>query len=149
MKRLALLLVLILFLSACSPSAQEPPCPPESILFLGGAAILNEFHIEGGPGDPDRGSSIVIRTPIKLEKEGFHFAVVGFTEDEKQDVLFTEADIAPMSYFVINEEQYRDYAKLVLFLDYSWYGTLLSMRTVDLLTLEEQSSVAKEFDLGK
>ena len=147
MKRLCLLLALVLCLSACTTTAQEPPCPPESILYLGGAPILDEFQIEGGPSDPEGGTSIVIRSPVKLEKEGFHFAVVGFYEDETQVMVFSDEDIAPMNYYVISEEEYRDYTKLILFLDYTWYGTLMSQRIVDLLTGEDQSSVTKEFDI--
>lgn len=147
MKRIAVLLTLVLCLSACSAAAQIPPCPPESILYLGGAPILDEFQIEGGPSDPDGGSSIVIRSPVKLEKEGFHFAVVGFYEDETQVIIFSDEDIAPMNYYVISEEEYRDYTKLILFLDYTWDGTLMSQRIVDLLTGEDQSSVTKEFDI--
>ena len=147
MKRIAVLLTLVLCLSACSAAAQIPPCPPESILYLGGAPILDEFQIEGGPSDPDGGTSIVIRSPVKLEKEGFHFAVVGFYEDETQVIIFSDEDIAPMNYYVISEEEYRDYTKLILFLDYTWDGTLMSQRIVDLLTGEDQSSVTKEFDI--
>ena len=142
------IIVLCILFSACSIQSDVNSPPPESILYLGGAAILDEFHIEGGPGDPDGASDIIIRTPIKLEQEGFHFAVIGVTEDETQETIYTEDDITPASYLVIDEEIYCDYVKLTLFIDYSWNGTLMSMRIVNLLTLEEQSSVATEFDLN-
>ena len=146
MKRLALLLAVILLLTGCSSSSQKSP--PESILYLGGAAILEEFEIDGGPGASNGMSSILIRIPVTLEMEGFHFAVIGITPDGTQDIIYTKNDLVPASYLPIGKEIYGDYAKLTLFMDYSWNGALMSMRTVNLLTLEEQSSIAKEFING-
>lgn len=142
-------LLLCMLFSACAPAAEVIPAPPESILYLGGAVTLHQFEVVGGPGDPERCSVILIRTPIVLEKEGFHLAVVGTTEDDEQDILFTEADIVPENYYAITEEQYSKYSSLILYLDYTWYGTLMSQRIVNLLTLEELSSVESEFRLNR
>lgn len=147
-KLICFFLFFCMLFSACAPAAEVIPAPPESILYLGGAVTLHQFEVVGGPGDPTGGSEIIFRTPIVLEKEGFHLAVVGTTEDDKQDILFTEADIVPQNYYAITEEQYSKYSSLILYLDYTWYGTLMSQRIVDLLTLEELSSVKSEFHLN-
>lgn len=147
MKRIAVLLALVLCLSACSAAAQTPPCPPESILYLGGAHILERFTVSGGPGDGVDGTSIVIQVPPVYEKEGFHAMCVGYHEDGSQETIFTEEDLTPESYYVIEKETYQKFQRLSLCLDYTWYGTLMSMRIVELLTGEEHSSVATEFDV--
>lgn len=149
MKVWILIIVLCVVFSACTTQAENTvshASPPESILYLGGAAILDEFEIKGGPGAFDGTTQIIIRTPTKLEKEGLHFAVIGITEDGTQETLFTESDVVAASYFTIGEEVYCDYVELTLFMDYTWNGILMSMRTINLLTLEEQSSVLQEFD---
>ena len=151
-KRIPLLLIaLCMMISACTisePVSDNAQLPPEGILYLGGAAILDDFSIEGGPGSNDGEKSIVIRTPINLEKECFHLAIIGTMEDGTQDTLFTEADILPLSYYVIEEETYRSYVELMLYMDYTWNGIRMSTRNINLLTLEEFSSVSTEFDLA-
>lgn len=144
---LFLLIALCMLLSACAVS-EPAQMPPESILYLGGAAILDGFSIEGGPSSQDGGKSIVILSPSDLEKECFHLAVIGTREDGTQDTLFTDADILPLNYYVIEEETYRSYVELMLYMDYSWNEIRMSTRNVNLLTLEEFSSVETEFDLA-
>ena len=144
MKQLALLLALVFCLSACTAA---PAVPPESILYLGGAPILERFTVDGGPGAGVNGTDldIVLLIPPNYESEGFHAVCIGYYEDGTQKTIFTEADLTPESYYVINKETYKDFTRLSLCLDYTWNGTLMSMRVIDLLTLEEHSSVITEF----
>ena len=147
LKRISFLLIaLCMMISACAVS-EPAQTPPESILYLGGAAILDGFSIEGGPSSQDGRKSIVILSPPDLEKECFHLAIIGTKEDGTRDTLYTEADILPLTYYVIEEEAYRSYVELMLYMDYSWNGIRMSTRNVNLLTMEEFSSVATEFDL--
>ena len=150
-RNLFLLIALCIMISACTvsePVSDSVQMPPESILYLGGAAILDGFSIEGGPSSHDGMKSIVILSPPDLEKECLTLAIIGTTEDGTQDILFTEADILPSNYYVIEEETYRSYVELMLWMDYSWNGIRMSTRNVNLFTLEEFSSVATEFNLA-
>lgn len=152
-----LCLVLILLLSlGCSSQTQETSvpetvkssqaCPPESLLYLGGAAILNDFSVTGGPSDAGGQKDIVVFVPFTLVKDGFYFSIVGEKDDGSQTILATQDDLEPGSYLKITEDQYTDFDSFSLTMDYTWEGTLMSMRTINLFTMEEQSSVTQEFE---
>ena len=149
MKRMILIILACLMLCACTAQTVCPP--PESILYLGGAPILDQFKIEGGPGTGFNNTDldIVIWIPGNFMNECFHAVCVGVYEDGTQDTVFTEAELTPNGYFGIGKEIYGKYTQLTLYLDYSWNGTLMSQRIVDLLTGEEHSSVTKEFGISK
>lgn len=153
-KTIAVIALLCVILCACSPNADNTTdpstsplrsCPPESLLYLGGAAILNEFTVTGGPSDAGGQKDIVVYVPSTLVMDGFHFAVVGETNDGTRTIMITQDVLTPGSYFVIEQEQFADFDTFSMTMDYSWEGTLMSMRNINLLTLEEASSVSQEF----
>lgn len=154
-KTIAVIALLCVILCACSPNADNTTdpstsplrsCPPESLLYLGGAAILNEFTVTGGPSDAGGQKDIVVFVPFTLVKDGFYFAIVGEKDDGTQTILATQDDLEPGSYLKITEDQYTDFDSFSLTMDYTWEGTLMSMRTINLFTMEEQSSVTQEFE---
>lgn len=119
--------------------------PPEDILYLGGAPILNKFSADGGPSSENVNGEIIIFVPFQLVTEGFNGVVLGTKADGTQENLRSTDDFKPGTYLTITKEEYAPYTRLIMMLDYSWHGTLLSMRTIDLYTLEEQSSIIQEF----
>lgn len=151
-KKISLLLLISLLLCACgaetTPTTEaEAVLPPREILYLGGAHILEQFTVTGGPGSTDGQDTIVIMITPNLVMDGFHLAIAGFYEDGSQDVLVTERDIEPAQYYTIEKDTYSAYSELILYLDYTWNGDLMSQRIVNLLTLEDWSSVRQELGL--
>lgn len=145
-------LIAIFLLSSCSSNESnnyddQSAFPPEEILYLGGASILNKFSVYGGPYSESANKEIIIFVPFQLIKEGFNGVVMGIKEDGTQDNLLQTDDFEPGTYITLTKEEYAPYSRLILMLDYSWAGTLMSMRTIDLYTLDEQSSISNELNL--
>lgn len=131
-------------LAACAPKEGFQSPPPKSIVYLGGASILNQFSVTGGPGDPSGQKDIVVSVPSTLVMDGFHFAIVGEMNNGAQTILVTEEDLEPGSYLTITEEEYADYDTFSLTMDYTWEDTLMSMRNINLLSMEDVSSLSQE-----
>lgn len=108
---------------------------------------MEQFTVTGGPGSTDGQDAIVIMITPNLVMDGFHLTIAGFYDDGSQDVLVTERDIEPAQYYTIEKDTYSAYSELILYLDYTWNGDLMSQRIVNLLTLEDWSSVRQELGL--
>lgn len=116
--------------------AREPSSPPRELWYLGGAPILDGFQVVSTPGE-DRQLDIVLFIPFDFVEEGFFCDAQGETRDGQVVHLLEGVTFTPGSYHGIPWEACQELDSLVLSLTYSWDGTVLSSRYLDLLTGEE------------
>lgn len=132
-KFIAVLMVAILSLSLVGCGKQET-APPRELWYLGGASILDGFEVTAcaseGSGD------IVLFIPFDFVAEGFRASTVQDSKEEQVNLL-KDVTFSPGSYYAIPEEAYQGMDTLYLHLEYSWEGTTLSQRWIDLFTGEE------------
>lgn len=131
---LLLALVLSLSLIGCS---QDASAPPQELWYLGGASILEGFDVTACPGEGS--GDIVLFIPFDFVAEGFHASTAQDSEEEQVDLL-KDVTFSPGSYYAIPEDAYQGMDTLYLYLEYSWEGTTLSRRWIDLFTGEDSVS---------
>lgn len=133
------LFLILIFAAAVTGCAKEEaaPAPPRQLWYLGGAPILADFSVSGGPADSSaKPISITIYVPLNLVQDGFGAAILGTAPDGTQTNLLLEKTLEP-GYYNIEPEEYEAYESLTLHLSYHWAGEMLSMRVIDLFSQED------------
>lgn len=130
-----IIICIILFNCGCSKSDNGPP---KTLWYLGGAPILADFSISGGPEDGvGMQTDIVIYVPLNLVTDGFTASILGVTQNGDEVNLLKDVSLVPGEYYVVSKETYQSYDKLSLHLTYGWEGQMMSMRVIDLFSHED------------
>lgn len=155
-RTIAVMLLLVLALAGCGRQ-EQPDVPttepinvdgvllpkdlylPKDLIYMGGAPILYDFDIHGGPGDDEPDTNIVIRVPLNFVDEGFFSAhLQAVDKDQKGRDLLEGKTFTPGEIYTIAPEVYQQYDAMVLTIQYSCPELgILSSRSIDLLTLED------------
>lgn len=135
MKRLCFAALLVCFLCLLVGCSKSDCGPPEELLYLGGAPILNEFSTSGGSSEASGAQSdIIIFVPLNLVEDGFSASILGTAEDGAQINLLHGASLSPGEYYAISKDTYSNYDELSLHITYMWNGKMMSMRVIDLFS---------------